>query len=215
MGWLDRLRGGPEAGAQREDGDDDDHRDDGREARGVERRSPGLALLFEGLEADGRHAILDLGLASASRLTLLGPFCRQIRFAGLVPPDPETLEMPLAESIPADRRRPYDVVLAWDVLDHLGEPGGEALVRRLDAVTTDDAVLYATVTSASAGGASPSVRMELVALDRVRHEAIGPDRPRPPGLLPARVEKVLSPFRVERGISLRMGLREYVARKGR
>ena len=179
----------------------------------MERRSPGLALLFEGLSGDGRHAVLDLGLASASRLTLLGPFSRQIRFAGLVPPDPTTSEVPLVESIPADPRRPFDVVLAWDILDYLGESGGTALVRRLDAVTTDDAVLYATVSSATAGGASPSVRMELVALDRVRHDPTGSTRPTSGSLLPARVEKVLSPFRVVRAISLRMGLREYVARK--
>ena len=207
MGWLDGLLRAPPGQGERDGGVEEE------DVPGVERRSPGLALLFEGLSADGRHAILDLGLASASRLTLLGPFSRQIRFAGLVPPDP-TSETPLVESIPADPRRPFDVVLAWDILDYLGESGGRALVRRLDAVTTDDAVLYAAVSSQTAGGASPAVRMELVALDRVRHDTTDSTRPTSGGLLPARVEKVLSPFRVVRAISLRMGLREYVARKG-
>ena len=172
-----------------------------------------LALLFEDLRADGRHAILDLGMASRSRLRLLGRYGRQIRFAGLLPPSSPSLDLgPEAASIPANREQPYDVVLAWDLLDHLDDVRRESAVQRLDEITSPDARLYVVV--ASGGGASVRpVRMDLVDLDVVSHELVGPQRSASPELLPARVEKLLTPFQVVRAVSLRIGMREYVARK--
>lgn len=179
----------------------------------IERKSPGLALLFEGLSADGRHTILDLGPASRTRLRLLGRYGRQIRFAGLVPPSASSDLGSAVASIPENPDRPYDVVLAWDVFDHLAQAEREAAVRRMDEVTTPDARLYTVVLAGGAVAVRP-MRIDLLDVNRVSQEPVGPPGPARPELLPAQVEKLLAPFQVVRGISLRVGMREYVARKG-
>lgn len=207
MSWLQRVRGGAS----------DEDAPEGEEAAAtsaVERKSPGLALLFEGLSADGRHAILDLGPASRTRLRLLGRYGRQIRFAGLVPPSTTPSDLgAAAASIPENPDQPYDVVLAWDILDHLADSEREAAVRRLDEVTAPDARLYAVVSAGGAVTVRP-MRIDLLDVDRVSQEPVGPPAPAGPELLPAQVEKLLVPFQVVRAISLRVGMREYVARKG-
>lgn len=207
MSWLQRIRGS----ASDEDAPEAEK---GAATSAVERKSPGLALLFEGLNADGRHAILDLGPASRTRLRLLGRYGRQIRFAGLVPPSTTSADLgAAAASIPENPDQPYDVVLAWDVFDHLTEPEREAAVRRLDEVTAPDARLYAVVSTGGAVTVRP-MRIDLLDLDRVSQKPVGPPEPARPELLPAQVEKLLTPFQVVRAISLRVGMREYVARKG-
>jgi hypothetical protein len=54
MGWLDRIRTRSEQAL-------DPDEPEGDAPASVERTSPGLAALFAGMKADGRHSILDLG----------------------------------------------------------------------------------------------------------------------------------------------------------
>lgn len=180
---------------------------------GVERASPGLAALFGALHDDGRHAILDLGLAAGRPLRLLGRFGRRIRFAGLLPDPPRAGALTSAlYAIPPDPVQPYDVVLAWDVLDRLDAAEREAVVDRLVAVTAPGARLY-TVVEASGAVTTRPVRLTLVELDRVTQEPVGPPEPARPQLLPGHVERALAPFEVVNAFNLKVGLREYVAVK--
>ena len=54
-------------------------------------------------------------------------------------------------------------------------------------------------------------RFTLLDVGRVRSEAIGPARPAQPPLLPAGVERMLAPFQVVSGFTLKVGVREYYA----
>ena len=204
MGWLQRFRG-------------DDSGAAAPEAAGAsgspapsERASPGLAMVFERLSPDGRHSILDLGTASRVRLRLLGRYARQIRFAGVVPPPVSTDLASLVAEIPAHPQRPYDLVLAWDILDHLDAPLQAALVRRIAEITSPDAWLYVVARSDGRDTVRPR-SIDLLDLDRVAERTLGPPLPAGPEVLPAQMEKLLEPFRVVRGVSLRTGSREYVA----
>ena len=177
----------------------------------VERASPGLAALFGALRADGRHSFLDLGAASAANLNVCGRFASQIRFAGGSPhPSAVAAEEAAAASLPPNVDRPYDVVLAWDTLDWLDEPGRRTLVERVVDITAASARLYLVV-DASTTPTRRRTRATLLDTDRVAQRPVGPEEPRGRPLLPAQVEQLIAPFEVQHAYSLRTGLREYVA----
>ena len=206
MHWLEWLRHRPS-----NDSTAEEHESATRAP--VEWTSPGLAALFDALKKDGRRSILDLADASNSHLRVLGRFSRQIRFAGFVPSTPrgDAFAAALTE-LPPNTRQPYDVVLAWDVLDRLVPHERERLVKRLVELTAPKAWLYAVVDASGAEAARP-LRLTLLDLDRVSQEAVGPPEPMAPQLLPAHVERLLKPFEIVHAFTLRAGRREYVMRR--
>lgn len=202
MSWLERFAPS-----------DPDTSTDEVESSVEERSAPGLAALFASLSPDGRHSILDLGAAEGRRLRLLGRFARSVRFAALVPHPPTGSDLDAALKRMGDQPGDgYDVVLAWDVFDRLDEPERTRLVRRIVEVTGPGARLYA-VADASGAGTTRPVRISLLDHDRVAEEPAGPPEPARPPLLPGQVERLLKPFEVLNGFSLRGGLREYLARR--
>lgn len=206
MGWLTRIRG--EAEGETRAVEDTE----GAAAPSVvERASPGLSALFGLMKADGGHSILDLGEGNNRQMEALAPYARLIRFIGLVPGTGDAASAADPSVLPEHPQYPYDVVLAWGVLDRLGPETRQALLRRLTAITAPEARMYATV----AGGAMiQPVRSTLLGVGRVEEEPVGEPRPTGPQLLPAQVEKLLSPWKVSQAFSLRVGMREYVAKKG-
>lgn len=158
--------------------------------------------------------MLDLGPAVEGHLRVFSPFARQIRFAGLLPDPPQGPDWNAAlEALPAHPSHPYDVVLAWDLLDRLRPEERPALIRRLDELTGPGARLYAAV-DASEGSTIHPLRFSLVGTERLLQQAVGPPEKAPPRLLPAQVERLLLPFEVIHAFTVRMGYREYVAVKG-
>ena len=182
----------------------------------IERGSPALAALFERLQPDGNHAILDLGPATTSHLGVLRDYARSIRFLGILPVfaeegvlDAEATRKALAVLSPDEGG--YDVVLAWDAFDRIDNEARSVLVDRLAAVTRPGAALYTFVDSSDAVG--PSLQCTLVGTNRLSQESVGsPPNGRTP-ILPAQVEKALDPFEVTQAFSLRIGLREYLTRR--
>lgn len=206
MAWLERLR-------HRRSIDSGAEEHEGETEATVEWTSPGLATLFDALKKEGSRSILDLGHASNSHLRVLGRFSRTIRFAGLVPSPPrgDAFEAALT-GLPPSPRQPYDVVLAWDVMDRLVSHERESLVKRLVELTAPNAWLYAVVDASGAEFARP-LRLTLLDLDRVGQEAVGPAEPVAPQLLPGHVVRLFRPFEMQHAFTLRAGRREYVARK--
>lgn len=208
MGWLTRIRGEAEGETRAvEDAE-------GAGAPSVvERASPGLSALFGLMKADGRHSILDLGEGNNRQMEALAPYARLIRFIGLVPGTGDAAQAADPSVLPEHPQYPYDVVLAWGVLDRLGPETRQALMRRLTAITAPEARMYATVSGPEVAMVQP-VRSTLLGVGRVEEEPVGEPRPTGPQLLPAQVEKLLFPWKVSQAFSLRVGMREYVAKKG-
>ena len=180
----------------------------------IERAAPGVAALFAGLSEDGSHAVLDFGAAAETSLRLYSGFARQIRFADLLPDPPHGEAWAAAlRALPPNPDQPYDVVLAWNILDRLAPEERPPLVERLTQLTASGARIYVLVDASDEPSTQP-VRFTLLDVDRVRQEAVGPPHPPQPQLLPADVERLLEPFRVVHGFTLRHGLREYVAIRG-
>ena len=180
----------------------------------VERAAPGMAAFFAELEEDGSHAVLDLGPAVEANFRLYGRFARRIRFADLLnaPLRGETWEAALG-SLPASLEDPYDLVLAWDLLDRLPPTHRPHLVEALAQVTTSRARLYVLV-DASGEAATQRLRFTLHGTDKVAQQAAGEPLPAWPQLLPAEVERLLRPFQVVQAFTLRLGYREYVLVRG-
>jgi hypothetical protein len=182
----------------------------------VERASPGIAALLEGVTEDGSHAVLDLGSASDSSLQVYGRFARRVRFADLLGTAVSSGGVAAAlDQLPTQPDPPYDVVFAWDVLNWLTPEERSALVERLAGITAPNARLFLAVEE-SGGATGQPLQFALLDSARMRYEPSGPTRPAGPRLLPAEVERVLAPFRVTRAFTSKVGLREYVAmRRGR
>lgn len=178
-----------------------------------ERAAPGVAAIFAGLRRDRRHAVLDLGAAAENSLRLYSGFARWVRFADLLTDPPHGAGLAEAlRTLPPLPQQPYDLVLAWNLLDRLAPAERPHLIRRLDELTAPGARLSVVVDASGKSTAHP-LRFSLLDLDRVSQEATGPPEPAWPQLLPAEVGRILEPFEVVRAFTVRLGFREYVAVK--
>jgi hypothetical protein len=205
VGWLDRLTGhspptqpGP----------------DGAAGTAIESTAPGVAALLEGLSEDGSHSVLDLGPASSASFAVYARFARRVRFTdltglALARSGNEPIQ-PLLEAVPPQPERPYDLIFAWDAFDRLLPEDRHPVVRRLAEVSAPGARLHLVVSGADQGKAT-HLRCTLLDTDRVLYEPIRAASPALSPLLPAQVARLLVPFRVLHGFTIKGNVREYVA----
>ena len=144
---------------------------------------------------------------------MLAPFGRRVRFAGLVPRSlvGESWVSAL-RALPPNDSAPYDVVLGWDLLIWLDPDERAEATARLAEITAPTARFHLIVDGTGATTAQP-LEYTLVGTGRVAEQALGPPQRVPHPLLPAQVERALSPLAVVRAFVLRTGARELVAKK--
>jgi hypothetical protein len=177
----------------------------------VERATPGIAALLEGVGEARTHAVLDLGPAAHTSLRVYGVFAGRVRFADILeevdvgPGSTAALEL-----LTAQPEQPYDLVFAWNLLDRLFPEDRPRMMKRLTEITSPDARLHILVDSSDRPETDP-LRFALLEKDRLRYEPTGPAKPAKRRPLPAEVEQLLQPFRVLRAFTLKGGFREYVA----
>lgn len=175
----------------------------------VERSSPGLAAFFDGVEPDRSHSVLDLGAASGAGLDVYARYARWVRFVDLLDGTVPDSVLLAPGTYPANPQRPYDLVLAWDILDRLAPADRPGLIERLTAVTAPDARLFVVITGEDHPG--QIYRFGVLDSDRMWYEPAGVAAAIHPPILPAEVQRLLSPFHVVRAFSSVAGLREYYA----
>jgi len=230
MNWLRRLGLAPPDADRADSSDQADRPDPARPARGpgfgsapgtplpgpaapsLEGAAPGIAALLEGLEAGGGLSVLDLGRAAGAKLELYTPVARRIRFVDLLETGGAAWAQAVA-GIPAEPDHPYDLVLAWDVLDRMPPEHHAALVARLARVVRPKARLHLLV-AASEASLPELFRFIPLGPGRLRYDPVDLPRPLHPRLHPAEVERILEPFRVTRAFTLKVGFREFVAIRG-
>jgi len=180
----------------------------------LERGAPGIEALFDGVSQDGAHAILDFGSSASQTFRVHNRFARRIHFAGLLadPPHGPGLTEILRNLQPPSEEG-FDLVLVWNLLDLLTPSERDELIGRIHQITAAGARLYVLVDASGAPTTHP-MSFHLLGTDRVRQEQTAPRQPLRSPLLPADVERVLSPFRVIHAFTLRAGYREYVGLKG-
>lgn len=183
----------------------------------ADRAMPGLADLLAGLPDDGSARLLDLGALVVANYELYVRHARRIRFAdawreALPTPGPGVDPcVDPARAVPRpDRTAPYDVVLAWDVLDCLDPENAVAMVRQVASVCRPRARLHALFTGTGNRPTRPT-RYAIIGVGRVRPLDVGSRQVPATGMAPAELERRLSPFAVEHSCVLRHGAREVVA----
>ncbi len=205
MGWLDRIGGDAPPAAEVSPASQEAEPD-----RGEERTSLGLKALFDGVVPDDAHSVLDLGRSSASSFTVFGRYARRIRFADVLRPERRPdLGAALDASVPVQPQHPYDLILAWDLLDRIADGQRKSVVNRLAERSAPRARIHVLV-DASDRPEVQQYRFNVLDVDKVRYEPAGPDRPAGDRLLPAEVERLLDPWEVVRAFTSRSGMREYV-----
>jgi len=181
----------------------------------AERLAPGLAVFFRGVSEDRGHAVLDLGPGASSSLRVYSRFARWVRFADVLTAARSSSGWPeVLPSLPPHPERPFDLVIAWDVLDRLPAENRPHLVKRLAEITAPDARLF-LLSAAPDVVPIGSLRFTLVDLDRMQYESTGEAHPAHATPMPAELQRILSPFELLRGFSTQLGLREYVAERRR
>jgi len=179
----------------------------------LERATLGVATLFDGVREDRSHAVLDLGPADGSSLEVYGRFAGRVRFADLSAMAGSDGWGAALDALPPQPERPYDLLFVWDLLDRATPEVRPRLVARLAEICAPDARLHLMVEASDRGTTRP-FRFSLVGTDRMRYEATGDQGAAGPRLLPAEVERLLSPFKVVRAFTSQVGMREYVAVRG-
>jgi len=192
--------------------------DSAPERRGTgpaERVAPGLTAFFRAVSEDRSHAVLDLGPGASSSLRVYSRFARWVRFADvLTAASSPSGWAEVLGALPPLAERPFDLVIAWDVLDRLPAEKRPKLVERLAEITAPGARLF-LLSAAPDVVPIGSLRFTLVDLDRMQYESMGEARPAHVPPMPAELQRVLSPFELLRGFSTQLGVREYVAERRR
>ena len=177
----------------------------------IERPTRGIATLLSGVRSDRSHSVLDLGTATNSSLQVYRGFARWVRFGDLLPvaDEEDELESALA-SIPPHPEQPYDVLLAWNILDRVSPTLRPQVIARLAELSAPGARLYLAIESGPERPQHP-LRFGLVDAEHMWFEPMEGPPAAWPALLPAELERLIEPFTVSRAFTTRVGIREYVA----
>jgi hypothetical protein len=179
--------------------------------------APVLLELFDRLGRNRSAHILDLGPASSRKLECYTSFAKKVRFFDLIG-RPDATDIGQLDKLEFDRRldqllpvgrETFDLVLAWHVFDYLGSDNPPVLAGRLAAVAGVSALLHVMITTAGTMPRRPDLfEPEGDGITRLRSDGTQIEAP---GTPPATVERWLEPFRVQRSVLLRNGVREFSA----
>lgn len=178
---------------------------------GVVRTAPGLTALFSDLAPGEPTALLDLGPALGDNLGFYARFTGRIRFADLLAKGmPEAPPLEALHGLRDHPEFPYDLILAWNLLDQVTPERRRPVVEELADLATAGARLHLLLDMSDEPFLRP-LRFTIVDRERLTFTAVGPPRPALPRPLPAQVDRLLRPFRIVRAFVLRDGMREYLA----
>jgi hypothetical protein len=182
---------------------------------GAVHAAPALGALLGRLDGERGLRVLDLGASVAANLERYSRFAVSVRFADL----PRLLvagEHPssfsrgaLARALPKERLA-YDLLLCWDLLDHLSADDSRSLIARLLECSRPGTLVYAVTASSHTMSAHP-VRFEIVGDEHLAYRTATDGTRSSPELPPAEVGRRLAPYVIERSVLLRHGVREHVA----
>jgi len=183
--------------------------------------SPALAEIISAIDPEHPIRVLDLGSALQTNLEYYATIGTGVRIVPLLRNNGlEGLRSLEAEAFSAmlDRLLPpndigFGLILMWDLLDYLVDDQPALLSRHLATVSEPGAKIHVMVITTETMPAEPS-RYELLGAGRLAYRPTTPRRTTAPDIPPAKVERWIKPFRVERSFLLRHGVREFIAFNG-
>jgi hypothetical protein len=187
------------------------------EPRPPQYRSPTLKALVSRLSDDVPYHVLDLGGASGANVEFFSRFSDRLQIADL--PDAlacaEMQELLRADPAAAFRkvlplaREPFDVVLAWDVLNYLTREQFGCLAAYLGGACSQDALVLAYVSTTKVMSSEPLV-FRIVDEQTLHLQPRTPAVRPCPRLPPAEIEHLMAGFSVVQSVVMRHGVREYL-----
>jgi len=180
-------------------------------------RSPTLRALVSRLTSEDGYHVLDLGGAAGANVEFFSRFSSRLQIADL--PDAlasgDLRSLLLADPSAAFRkvlpvtRDPFDVVLAWDVLNYLTREQLGCLAAHLGRVCSQRALMLAFVSTTRE---MPSVPMVFKIVDE-QTLFLQPRLPairQSPRFPPAEIERLMAGFAVVQSVLMRHGVQEYL-----
>ena len=190
-----------------------------RQTGGGEQQTLALGPVLRELERRRRPRVLDLGPALGASVEFLAGYSVQLFIAdlfrslrsstGQLPPDAARLRRALEEQLPLPAEGPFDLVLAWDLLNYFAADQLEALGQHLGALCRPGGQLFALVATRGNIGDRP-MNFEIVARDLLRYRPTGAQQRPGPGYRETALERLLDAFAVQTSFLLRNGMQEYI-----
>ena len=186
---------------------------------GGEHQTLGLGPVLHELQRRRRPRVLDLGPALGASVEFLAGYSVQLFIAdlyrsvrsstGRLPPEAARLQRLLKEQLPVPDEGPFDLVLAWDLLNYFDADQLEALGQHLGVLCRPGGQLFALVATRGPISDQP-MNFEIVAPDLLRYVATAPTERTSPGYRETALERLLDAFAVQTSFLLRNGMQEYI-----
>lgn len=190
-----------------------------RRTGGGDQQTLGLGPVLQELERRRRPRVLDLGPALGASVEFLAGYSVQLFIAdlyrsvrsstGQLPPDAARLRRALEDQLPVPPEGPFDLVLAWDLLNYFPADQLEALGQHLGALCRPGGKLFALIATRGPISDRP-MNFEIVARDLLRYSATAAQERPCPGYHETALERLLDAFAVQTSFLLRNGMQEYV-----
>lgn len=212
MGWLHRSRAVPPTALV----DDVDVTD--KDDEPAVHDSPALAEIIAAIDPERPVRVLDLGPALPTNLEYYAtigtgvrivPLLRSDGLDGLRSLDADAFSAMLERLLPLEDVG-FGLIFMWDLLNYLVDDQFSLLACHLATVAEPGAKIHLMTITAETMPEEPS-RYELLGAGRLTYRPTTRRRTSAPDPPPAKVERWLRPFRVERSFLLRHGVREFIA----
>ena len=178
-----------------------------------------LKYVLRRLMEKRRARVLDLGAAIGSNVAFVGRYAPKLYIADLyntirsrvggLPKDHKQLERLLAKELPSAELGPFDLILAWDLMNYLSGEQMVSLGRHLARLCRQDSLVFALITNSKEMPSQP-IRFRIVDTDTLSY-TIDSSLERPSPLLKEPdLKRWLPDFKVETSFLLRNGFQEYV-----
>jgi hypothetical protein len=167
-----------------------------------------------------RHArVLDLGAAIGPNVSFFGRYAPKLYVSDLyntlksrpggLPKDRKQFERLLSKDLPSDDLGPFDLILAWDLLNYLSSEQMAILGRHLARLCRQDSLIFALITNSKEMPSQP-IGFRIIDTDTLSY-TIDSDLGRPSPLFKeSDLNRWLADFEVETSFLLRNGFQEYV-----
>lgn len=192
---------------------------DRQQTGGVEHQTLGLGPVLHELRRQRRPRVLDLGSALGTSVEFLAGYSVQLFIAdlyrsvlsstGQLPPDRARLRRVLEDQLPSPDEGPFDLVLAWDLLNYFAADQLEAIGQHLGGLCRPGGQLFALIATRGPISDRP-MNFEIVAHDLLRYSSPGATERPSPGYRETALERLLDAFAVQTSFLLRNGMQEYI-----
>lgn len=167
-----------------------------------------------------RHArVLDLGAAIGPNVSFVGRYAPKLYISDLyntlrsrpggLPRDPKQLERLFTQELPSSELGPFDLVLAWDLLNYLTGEQLASLGRHLARLCRQDSLVFALFTNSKEMPSLP-IGFRIIDTDTLAYTIDSDIGRRAPLFKEPDLKRLLPDFEVETSFLLRNGFQEYV-----